>query len=121
MVTLKHFDANSLEGPWGEGGKITRHTVDAKISKFDLQTSYLPAFRTAVVEGGALGVMCSYNAINGLPSCANPWLLGETLRGDWGFEGYVTSDSGAVVDVFKNHQVSRATALPPAAALRGRV
>ena len=103
VVTLKHFDANSLEGNWGPGGKITRHTVDATVSKFDLQTSYLPAFRTAVVEGGALGVMCSYNAINGVPSCANPWLLGETLRGDWGFEGYVTSDSGAVVDVFKNH------------------
>ena len=69
-MTLKHFDANSLEGDWGAGGQITRHTVDARISAHDLHESYLPAFRQSVTEGGALGVMCSYNAINGVPSCA---------------------------------------------------
>eukprot|EP00966_Prymnesium_polylepis_P006423 147372-Prymnesium_polylepis.1 len=47
--------------------------------------------------------VCSYNAINGVPSCANKWLLHDTLRRDWKFEGYVSSDSGAVVDVYKNH------------------
>ena len=41
--------------------------------------------------------MCSYNALNGVPSCANHWLLNETLRGAWNFGGYVSSDSGAVV------------------------
>jgi hypothetical protein len=77
VVTLKHFDANSLEGNWGPGGTITRHTCDAKISQYDLHDTYLPAFRQSVVEGKALGVMCSYNAINGVPSCANPWLLNQ--------------------------------------------
>lgn len=103
VVTLKHFDANSLEGDWGPGGKINRHTVDAQISAHDLHESYLPAFRQCVTEGGALGVMCSYNAINGVPSCANHWLLNETLRGAWNFSGYVSSDSGAVVDVYHSH------------------
>ena len=103
VVTLKHFDANSLEGDWGPGGSLNRHTVDSKISAHDLATSYLPAFKQAVEGGGALGVMCSYNAINGVPSCANEWLLGHTLRGEWKFGGYVTSDSGAVVDIFKSH------------------
>ena len=59
ITTLKHFDANSLEGHWGPKGTITRHTFDANISQYDLASTYLPAFKQAVQEGGALGVMCS--------------------------------------------------------------
>eukprot|EP00756_Hemistasia_phaeocysticola_P045223 Hpha_TRINITY_DN18982_c0_g1::TRINITY_DN18982_c0_g1_i1::g.17492::m.17492 len=103
VVTLKHYDANSLEGAWGPASNITRHTVNADISMYDLHSTYLPAFRRSVVEGSALGVMCSYNAVNGKPSCANPYLLQSVLRDDWGFEGYVTSDSGAVADIYENH------------------
>ncbi|KAL1512293.1 hypothetical protein AB1Y20_005555 [Prymnesium parvum] len=103
VATLKHFDANSLEGNWGPHGTLTRHTFDAKISAYDLAETYLPAFRQAVERGGALGVMCSYNAVNGVPSCANEWLLGTKLRAEWNFSGYVTSDSGAVVDVLRSH------------------
>jgi beta-glucosidase-like glycosyl hydrolase len=103
VVTLKHFDANSLEGNWGPGGKITRHTVNAEISAYDLHSTYLPAFKTAVVDGKAKGVMCSYNAVNGVPSCANKFLLTSTLRDAWGFDGYVSSDSGAVKDIIDSH------------------
>eukprot|EP01065_Artemidia_motanka_P043512 TRINITY_DN603_c0_g1_i1.p1 TRINITY_DN603_c0_g1~~TRINITY_DN603_c0_g1_i1.p1 ORF type:complete len:790 (+),score=175.63 TRINITY_DN603_c0_g1_i1:58-2370(+) len=103
IVTLKHFDANSLEGPWGPLGVITRHTDNAKISMYDLHSSYLASFRTSVKKANALGVMCSYNAINGVPSCANSYLLNDVLRKDWGFKGYVTSDSGAVLDVIDYH------------------
>jgi beta-glucosidase-like glycosyl hydrolase len=116
VVTLKHFDANSLEGDWvgpgseakypGSGcpGKIcTRHTVDPNISLYDLASTYLPAFKSSVMEGGALGVMCSYNSINGVPSCANEWLLETQLRKQWNFEGYVTGDSGAVKDIATSH------------------
>ena len=99
VVTLKHFAANSLEGDWGRDGHITRHTDDAQISEYDLASTYLPAFKRSVIEGGAKGVMCSYNAINGVPSCANKWLLQTTLREAWNFSGYVTSDSGAVQDI----------------------
>ena len=57
VVTLKHFDANSLEGDWGPHGEYDRHSFDAKISQYDLFSTYLPAFRKAVTEGGARGVM----------------------------------------------------------------
>lgn len=117
VATVKHFVANSLEGPWpGPGGPAsypgtglcpgqtcTRHTIDVNISAFDLASSYMPAFKTSVVEGGALGVMCSYNSVNGTPSCANQWLLEQKLRKEWGFEGYVAADTGAVGDIFKHH------------------
>ena len=83
VVTLKHFDANSLEGAWGPHGTLTRHTVDVNISLYDLFSSYLPAFERSVARGGAKGVMCSYNAINGVPSCVNGWLLTTVLRGQW--------------------------------------
>jgi beta-D-xylosidase 4 len=121
VVTLKHFDANSLEGSWSADGSphgpLNRHTVDVNISQHDLFASYLPAFKQAVVEGDAKGVMCSYNSINGYPSCANPWLLQDTLRKAWGFKGYVTSDSGAVVDVFKEHHFTANWTQTVAAAL----
>jgi len=47
--------------------------------------------------------MCSYNAINGVPSCANDWLLNQVARKDWGFDGYITSDCDADSDVFNQH------------------
>ena len=107
VVTLKHFDANSLEGDWGPKGIYTRHSFDAKISQYDLFSTYLPAFKQAVLEGGARGVMCSYNAVNGVPSCANKWLLGDVLRKEWKFDGYVTSDSGAVADIIQHHHYTK--------------
>ena len=107
IVTLKHFDANSLEGDWGPKGTITRHTVDANISQYDLFSTYLPAFKQSVLEGDAKGVMCSYNSVNGVPSCANDWLLGTVLRDTWNFSGYVTSDSGAVVDIKESHHYTK--------------
>ena len=68
IATLKHFDANQLEGNWPgpesvcTGGTCTRHTINASISMYDWASSYLPAFQRSVVQGGAQAVMCSYNA-----------------------------------------------------------
>ncbi|CAJ1462244.1 unnamed protein product [Effrenium voratum] len=118
IVTLKHFVANELEGTWPgpggpakypgtgmcPGGKCNRYTINVNVSEYDLASSYMAPFRAAVVEGGALGVMCSYNAVNGYPSCVNKWLLDEKLRKQWGFQGYVTGDSGAVADVYNTHK-----------------
>ena len=90
IATLKHFAANSLEGNWSSprcpDGLCTRHSIDANISAYDLASTYYPPFRTSVEMGGALGAMCSYNAINGVPSCANGPLLDGRLRGKWGFQ-----------------------------------
>ena len=64
--------------------------------------SYMAPWKKAIVEGGALGVMCSYNMVNGRPTCANP-VLNKTLREDWGFQGYVTSDSDSCACIFSPH------------------
>ena len=61
------------------------------------------AFRATVIEAQAGSVMCAYNSINGQPACANEFLLQDQLRGKWGFKGYVVSDCGAVIDIFKGH------------------
>ena len=59
------------------------------------------AFKAAVQQGGARGVMCSYNEYNGVPACGDAWLLRDVLRRGWGFDGYVTSDSGAVEWIYE--------------------
>eukprot|EP00051_Salpingoeca_urceolata_P030149 m.492197 g.492197 ORF g.492197 m.492197 type:complete len:824 (+) comp31802_c0_seq1:8-2479(+) len=98
IVTLKHWVAYSLESFNG----YTRHNYDAKVSAYDLAASYFPAFEHTVREGGALGIMCSYNEVNGKPTCGNPALT-AILREDWGFQGYITSDSDAVGDIWRSH------------------
>ena len=84
IATLKHFDANTLEGPWGPNGTISRSTDNAIIGPYDWASTYMMPFAVSVIKGGAMGVMCSYNAINGVPSCANNFLLQTTLRDAWG-------------------------------------
>ena len=96
IATPKHFDAYS-------GPEPIRHFVDEDISKHDLESTYLPAFRAAIVKGHAGSIMCSYNAVNGEPACANQFLLQDRLRGSWGFQGYVVSDCDAVHDIFTGH------------------
>ena len=87
-----------------EGGQThTRHDFSANITMQDLVDSYLAPFQACVEKGGVSGLMCSYNSINGVPSCANPWLLQEVAREAWGFDGYITSDCGAENDVFASH------------------
>ncbi len=96
ISTPKHFDVHS-------GPEPTRHFADVDVSRHDEEDTYLPAFRAAVVEGHAGSVMCAYNAINGQPACANQFLLQHTLRGAWGFQGYVVSDCGAVRNIYSGH------------------
>ncbi|MEJ2009637.1 MAG: glycoside hydrolase family 3 C-terminal domain-containing protein [Acidobacteriota bacterium] len=96
ISTPKHFDVHS-------GPEPTRHFADVDVSKHDMEDTYLPAFRAAIVKGHAGSVMCAYNAINGAPACASPFLLQHTLRGAWQFQGYVVSDCGAVRDIFEGH------------------
>eukprot|EP00521_Asterionellopsis_glacialis_P014611 CAMPEP_0195294214 /NCGR_PEP_ID=MMETSP0707-20130614/14353_1 /TAXON_ID=33640 /ORGANISM="Asterionellopsis glacialis, Strain CCMP134" /LENGTH=844 /DNA_ID=CAMNT_0040355121 /DNA_START=52 /DNA_END=2586 /DNA_ORIENTATION=+ len=100
VAGCKHFVANSLEDWNGH----TRMNFDANISKTDLSNYYMPAFRACVMEGKSLGVMCSYNSINGKPACANEWLLNTALRETWGFQGYVTSDCGAISFIVNPHK-----------------
>ena len=64
----------------------------------DFTDTWFPAWQSCAQRAGASGVMCSYNAVNGVGLCGNEWLLTEKLRGDFEFDGYVTSDCGAVGD-----------------------
>jgi beta-glucosidase len=99
VATPKHFAVHS-------GPESTRHTVDVQASRHDMEDTYLPAFRATVMEGKAGSVMCAYNSLNGQPACANVALLEEHLRRDWGFQGYVVSDCGAIADIFGGHRFS---------------
>ena len=110
ISTPKHFAVHS-------GPEPTRHFADVDVSKHDEEDTYLPAFRAAVVEGRAGSVMCAYNAINGEPACSNQFLLQETLRGAWRFQGYVVSDCEAVRDVFNGHRYRPTQAQASAIAL----
>lgn len=109
IVTLKHWDAYSLEDDGGGAGKPTRHNFNAIVSNRDLADTYWPAWKNSVRQGKAKGVMCSYNAVNGVPSCASSFLLQTVLRDTWGFDGYITSDSGAITDIYAEHKYKNST------------
>lgn len=79
----KHFAVHS--GP--ENVPVSRLSFEANVSAADLFLTYLPAFKACLANGAAQSVMCSYNGINGVPNCANKWLLTDVLRGYLGFKG----------------------------------
>ena len=112
VATAKHYAVHS-------GPEPLRHGFDAVVSKHDLEDTYLPAFRAAVVEGHVQAVMCVYNAVNGVPGCADEFLLEETLRDDWGFDGFVTGDCNAVDDIYTGHKYVETAAEAAAAAIKG--
>ncbi len=111
IATPKHFAAHS-------GPEPGRHGFDAVVDQRDLEETYLPAFGAAVAEGGAQSVMCAYNRLDGTPACANPFLLRQTLRERWGFQGYVVSDCDAVDDIRTGHKVTADSAEAAAMALK---
>ena len=96
VATSKHFAVHS-------GPESLRHGFNVDVSPRDLEETYLPAFRSTVIDGHVKSVMCAYNAINGTAACANKMLLKDHLRDAWGFKGFVVSDCGAIVDVFNGH------------------
>lgn len=89
-TSIKHFAGNSQEH--------RRMSSSSEIDERTLREIYLPAFETAVKEEQPWTVMCSYNRLNGVYASENHWLLTDVLREEWGFDGYVMSDWGAVSD-----------------------
>lgn len=83
ITTVKHFACNNSE--------YDRHKSNSEVDERSLRELYLPAFKRAV-EAGSLGVMTSYNQVNGIYASEHPYLIGAVLRGEWGFEGMVVSD-----------------------------
>ncbi|MEO7494207.1 MAG: glycoside hydrolase family 3 C-terminal domain-containing protein [Massilia sp.] len=98
IATPKHFVVHS-------GPEPARHSFNVDVAPFDLEDTYLPAFRNAIVDAKAYSLMCAYNAIDGAPACVSP-LLQNRLRGDWGFKGFVVSDCDSVGDLVTGHKTS---------------
>lgn len=81
--------------------------------------TYFPAFEACVREGKAASIMCSYNEVNGVPSCANGLFQNQVVREQWGFQGFIVSDCGAINDIVKTHHYTSSAAEAVMFALRG--
>ena len=104
----KHFAVHS-------GPEALRHSFDVAPSARDLRETYLPAFRTLVVDAKVESVMGAYNRVYGESASASPLLLKDILRGEWGFSGHVVSDCGAVRDICCGHALEETPAAAPCA------
>ncbi|MGC9199941.1 MAG: beta-glucosidase [Acidobacteriaceae bacterium] len=87
MATVKHYIANNQES--------NRFGVDEIVGERALRELYMPAFKAAVLEGRSASVMCAYNKVNGAFNCENTPLLGDVLKKEWRYDGFVMSDWGA--------------------------
>ena len=129
----KHFAAYSLENWHG----MDRYHFNAVVTDEDLAEVYLPAFQACVEHGHASSIMCSvrlarvqlpppppiclslllprpplalqYNEVNGVPSCANGFLMNTIARGQWQFDGYITSDCGALSNIYQTHNYTNSS------------
>ncbi|AQK46520.1 Beta-D-xylosidase 4 precursor [Zea mays] len=95
----KHYTAYDVDNWKG----VERYTFDAVVSQQDLDDTFQPPFKSCVVDGNVASVMCSYNQVNGKPTCADKDLLSGVIRGDWKLNGYISSDCDSV-DVLYNNQ-----------------
>jgi len=99
VATPKHYAVHS-------GPEALRHHFDAIASKKDIRETYLPHFKECVKEAKCVSIMGAYNRTNGEACCASKTLLQEILRDEWGFDGYVVSDCGAILDIHQHHTLT---------------
>ncbi|KAF5936893.1 hypothetical protein HYC85_024399 [Camellia sinensis] len=95
----KHYTAYDVDHWKG----VDRFEFNAVVTKQDIDDTFQPPFKSCVLDGNVASVMCSYNQVNGKPTCANPDLLKEVIRGEWKLNGYIVSDCDSV-EVFYKHQ-----------------
>lgn len=105
-TSVKHFAANNQE--------TDRVRIDAQVDQRTLREIYLPAFEQVITEAEPWTVMCSYNRLNGIHASQHRWLLTELLRDEWGFDGLVMSDWGAVHDRVAALRAGLDLEMPPA-------
>lgn len=103
ISTPKHFAVYSIP----VGGRDEESRTDPHVAPREMRTLFLEPFRVAFQEAGALGVMSSYNDYDGIPITGNYHFLTEILRHEWGFKGYVVSDSEAVEYLYSKHKVAK--------------
>ncbi|MDA8847572.1 glycoside hydrolase family 3 C-terminal domain-containing protein, partial [Flavobacteriaceae bacterium] len=98
VATAKHFAVHN-------GPEPNRHSFNVLPSKRDLWETYLPAFKDLIVDAKVYSVMGAYNRVDGESASASWMLLSDILRKQWGFNGYVVSDCGAINDIFDSHKI----------------
>ncbi|KAJ4952370.1 hypothetical protein NE237_029202 [Protea cynaroides] len=91
----KHYTAYDVDHWLG----VDREYFDAKVSQQDIVETFSRPFEMCVRDGDASSVMCSYNRVNGIPTCADPKLLKDTIRGEWNLHGYIVSDCDSIVSM----------------------
>jgi beta-glucosidase len=111
IATVKHYAVHS--GPEPE-----RHSFNAITDERDLRETYLPQFEMGIREGRAYSVMCAYNRYMGEACCGSDRLLNSILRDEWGFDGYIVSDCGAIEDIYRDHHIVETPAEAAALAVR---
>ncbi|XLR17111.1 hypothetical protein S83_045049 [Arachis hypogaea] len=99
----KHYTAYDVDNWKG----IQRYTFNALVSQQDLDDTYNPPFKSCVIDGNVASVMCSYNQVNGKPTCADPDLLKGVIRDKWKLNGYIVSDCDSVDVFFKNQHYTK--------------
>ncbi|KEY73059.1 hypothetical protein S7711_06131 [Stachybotrys chartarum IBT 7711] len=102
VATCKHYAGNDFE----DWNGVSRHDFDARLTLQDMAEYYLLPFQQCARDSHVGSIMCAYNAVNGVPSCANDYLMETILRGHWNWtesNNYITSDCEAVLDVSENH------------------
>ncbi|MBP1553166.1 MAG: glycoside hydrolase family 3 C-terminal domain-containing protein [Oscillospiraceae bacterium] len=110
-ATLKHYAVHS-------GPEEKRHHFDALVNDKDLYETYLWAFRYVIENAKPAAVMGAYNRTNGEACCASERLLKDILRGEFGFDGYVVSDCGAIRDINEHHHLTDSLAESSALAVK---
>ncbi|RZJ51503.1 MAG: glycoside hydrolase family 3 [Chryseobacterium sp.] len=95
----KHFAVHGIPQAGGNSSPIL-------VGERSAREDHLPSFQKAFMKGGALGTMCAYSELDGIPCAANHWLLTDVLRNEWGFKGLVVSDLGAIKYIQTTHKVS---------------
>uniref|UniRef100_A0A0C9QPY6 TSA: Wollemia nobilis Ref_Wollemi_Transcript_14266_2795 transcribed RNA sequence n=1 Tax=Wollemia nobilis TaxID=56998 RepID=A0A0C9QPY6_9CONI len=94
----KHYTAYDLDNWAG----VDRFHFDARVTQQDLHDTYNPPFEACVTQGHVASIMCSYNKVNGVPTCADPVLLNGMVRGKWGLNGYIASDCDSAEVLFNS-------------------
>ncbi|KAF2101052.1 glycoside hydrolase family 3 protein [Rhizodiscina lignyota] len=116
-ATPKHFYGYDLEN-WNNQSRLG---LDVTIAPQDLAEYYTPQFLTSISYAKARSLMCSYNAVNGVPSCANSFALETLLRNEWGFDkhfGYVSTDCDAAYNIYNPHEYAHNESSAAADAIR---
>ncbi|GGF25316.1 glucan 1,4-alpha-glucosidase [Echinicola rosea] len=112
IATSKHFAVHS-------GPEPLRHSFDVDVSDRDLYETYLPAFRKTVKKAKVYSIMGAYNRFRGESCSGHDFLLNQLLREQWGFEGYVVSDCGAIQDIHTGHKIASTEAEAAAIGVSG--